>query len=279
MERILVTGASSYVGARIYSDLKKEFDVVGTYNSNKLFPELIELDITKPAETVHGIIKRIRPTIIVHVAANPYVSWCESNPVLAKKINEEGTKNIVDAANMVNARLIYISSFFARNPTTLYGKTKLAGEEFTKKTKTGFIILRPSLIIGFSPNTTSDRPFNRILKNITEKTPAVYDASWKFQPTWIGHISEIIRQIIKRGITGETIPISVPEIKSRFDIAKDILPSFGVEVAPKDAKDNSQVVIETQDKLKQLKLPQYSYKEIIKKVKEEITEYLEGNEL
>ena len=165
MERILITGANGYLGARLYSDLKKNFDVIGTYYKNKLFPEFIKLDVTKPAEVL-DVVEKAKPTIIVHVAANPSATWCEANPAIAKKINANGTKNIVNAANKVNAKVIYISSFAAINPDTIYGKTKLAGEKAVKKTTAGFIILRPSLIIGFSPNTANDRPFNRLLKNI-----------------------------------------------------------------------------------------------------------------
>ncbi|MFH1917254.1 MAG: hypothetical protein ABIJ21_08395 [Nanoarchaeota archaeon] len=45
--KILVTGASSYVGAGIYSWLKEKHSVKGTYNSNRLFPDLEFLDITQ----------------------------------------------------------------------------------------------------------------------------------------------------------------------------------------------------------------------------------------
>jgi dTDP-4-dehydrorhamnose reductase len=273
MQKILVTGASSYVGARLYCDLKKSFGVVGTYNSNRLFPELVNLDVTDRAAVVR-MAKKIKPSVVVHAAANPSAGWCESNPTLAVELNEGGTKNAVEAANAVNAKVIFISSFAAINPTTLYGKTKLAGEEAARGTKAGFVVLRPSLIIGLSPNTANDRPFNRILKNITEKTPAVYDTSWKFQPTSLSHLSEVVQKAIEGGITNETIPVFVPELKSRFDIARDILAPFGIEAAPKDAKDRSPVTIEKEDTLKRLGLPTYTYAEMIAGVKTEVSDYL-----
>jgi len=267
--KILIIGASSYVGARIYSDLKNKFNVTGTYNKNKLFKELIRLDITNSKEVIE-IIKKIKPEMIIHVAANPYANWCEQNQELAKDINENGTKYIVEAANLINAKIIFISSDRATVPINVYGKTKLASENYVKNTKKGFVILRPSLIIGLSPNTTNDRTFNKILKNITEKTPAIYDTSWKFQPTYLGHISEIIELIIKNNINKEIIPISAPELKTRFDIAKDILSKFNIEVISVDNKDKSPVVIGKQDKLKELGLPVYSYSEIIDKILKEI---------
>lgn len=45
--KILITGANSYVGARIYFDLSKELDVVGTYHASKLSKSFIELYISR----------------------------------------------------------------------------------------------------------------------------------------------------------------------------------------------------------------------------------------
>jgi len=267
--KILVVGASSYVGARIYFDLRKKFDVAGTYNKNKLFPEFFKLDITNSDEVIQ-IVTKVKPNVIIHVAANPSAIWCEANPELAIKLNEDGTKNIVDAANIVKSKVIYISTVAAIVPTNVYGRTKLAGEELVKNTKNGFVVLRPSLIIGFSPNTTNDRPFNRILRNIDEKSLAIYDTSWKFQPTWLGHISEVIQILIEKNITNEIIPIAIPELKSRFDIAKDILVEFNISVTPKNDNDKTPVIQISQDKLEQLGLPQYTYSEIIIKIISEI---------
>jgi dTDP-4-dehydrorhamnose reductase len=267
--KVLITGASSYVGARIYFDLKKKFDVVGTYHKTRLFKEFVSLDITNRDKVIQTV-KMLKPEVIVHVVANPSAKWCEENPELAAQINEGGTKNIVDAANLIKAKVIYISSLAAVSQTGIYAKTKLAGEELVKNVKNGFVILRPSLIIGLSPNTTNDRLFNRILKNIDEKVPAIYDTSWKFRPSWLGHISEVIKIIIEKDIKNEIIPITVRELKSRFDVANDILSQFGISVKPKNDNDKTPVIAVYQNKLKELNLPEYTYPEIISKITDEI---------
>ncbi len=267
--KILITGASSYVGAEIYTYLKDKFEVVGTYNSNKLFEELQQLDITHK-EDVESVISKANPDYVIHIAAVASGGWCDKNEDLTKDINEKGTENVVEAANNVNAKVIYISSFSAIYPTSLYGKTKLAGEEFVKKAKAGFNILQPSLIMGYSPNTKNDRPFNRLLNNLLEKTPAVYDSSWKFQATYLRHISEIILKIIESNISNQTIPIAVPELTSRFKLAKDILSPFGIEVTEEDQNKETPVYSEDLSKLKELGLPEYSYSEMIENIIQEI---------
>lgn len=270
--KILITGASSYVGAKIYTDLKDKFETTGTYFSNKLFDELEKLDITNQEE-VDDLVSNISPKIIIHVAANASGGWCDKNPDKAKSINENGTKYIVEAANKINSKVIYISSFAAINPTIFYGETKLHGEDFVKEAKAGFNILRPSLIVGYSPNTTNDRPFNRLLKNLTEHTPAIYDLSWKFQPTYLRHISEVIQKLIELNIDNKIIPIAVPELKSRFDLAKDILTPFNIEVKSEDKEDKSPVFSENLSILNELNLPEYTYSELVDNIIQEIKDH------
>jgi len=265
---ILLTGASSYVGARLYFDLKRSFDVTGTYHSTRLSRDFVELDITQQKDVIE-IARKIKPDVIVHAAGNPNTRWCEANPRDAEAINEKGTKHVVDAANAVDAGVIYISSVAAIDPVNVYGRTKLAGEEHVKNAA-WFDILKPSLIIGYSPNTTNDRPFNRLLRNIDDGTPAVYDTSWKFQPTWLGHISEVIKGIIERKIENRIIPITVPELKTRYEVARDILSPFGIHIAPRDDNDKTPVVKVGQDMLKEIGLPTYRYSQIIEKIVDEI---------
>lgn len=267
--KILLTGASSYVGARLYFDLKQTFDVVGTYNNAQLSKKFLKLDVTSP-EDIKKIIHEQKPTIILHAASNANARWCEANPKEAYTLNEAATKAIVESANDLHTKVILISSFAAINPNNVYGKTKQISEEHVKKTKAGYVIIRPSLVVGFSPNTTNDRPFNRFLKNLDEKTPAVYDTSWKFQPSYTRHISEVITQVIKKNIVNQTIPVAVPDLKTRFDLAKDILKPFGIEVTPADLNDPTPTAQTDLTILQTLGLPQYSYQEMIENIIEEI---------
>lgn len=274
--KILITGASSYVGAKLYADLKLKYDVTGTYNTNKLFPELIHLDLSKEKE-IAQVINSIMPNVIIHVAANASAIWCDQNPTEATALNETATQYIVNTANKIDSKVVYISSFAAITATNLYSKTKANSEQLVKQAKNGWLILQPSLILGLSPNTTNDRPFNRILKNIMHKTPAVYDTSWKFQATYLKHLEQVLEQCLTRNIYGEVLPVAIPELKSRYDFAKDILNEFNINAKGEDKKDLTPIFENNLSKLKQLNLPTYTYNEMIQEIKKEIQNYLSTN--
>ena len=83
-----------------------------------------------------------RPDVIVHAAAWTAVDACEGDPERARRVNTEGTRNIVDAARAVDARVVYFSTDYVfdgekpdpyvetdtPNPKSEYGRSKLGGE-------------------------------------------------------------------------------------------------------------------------------------------------------
>lgn len=267
-KRMLIIGANSYVGARLYIDLSKEFEIQGSFHKTLLFPELIELDLTNEAQTIKKI-QDIKSDIIIQVSAVPSIGKCKEDKDYAFKLNVGGTKTLVNAANKIGAKVVYISSVAAQDPKEIYDITKFQAEEIVKTTESGFLILRSGLLIGQSPNTSNTRFHNFLLKNIKEKTKTEYDNLYKLQPTWLGHLSEVITKLAKREDWNHLVPITVKELKTRFEIATDILKNFGVECKP-ITKGKTGMIKVTQVKLKKLNLPIYDYSDILAKTIEEI---------
>ncbi len=267
--KLLLIGASSYLGARLYRDLKQHHDVVGTFSSHNLSDEYVHLDVTD-VSAVSTVISDIFPDVIIHAANNASPAWCEAHPDEAIRVNQTSMNYIIDAARTTSASVIYISSYSAVDMSTVYGRTKHEAESLLKKSGVRYLIIRPSLILGVSPNSTSDRSFNKMLRHLEAKSDVVYDTTWKFQPTYIGHISAVIHHSLESGIWGETIPVGTADLKTRFDVARDILGAFGITVGVLDADDHGVVLTEDLTKLRSLHLPEYSYDDMIQLIIGEI---------
>lgn len=219
---------------------------------------------------VNDFIFNLKPDVVVHLANNASTKWCEKNPDLAKCINEYATEYIVEALKKINSKIIYISSF-AAFVDTVYGKTKKASEDFIKQSCIEYCILRPSLIVGFSPNTKNDRGLNRFLVNLDNNIPAEYDMSWNFQPTSLNHLAKVIDEVIERGLWKTIIPVATQQTTTRYNLAKDILEPFGVNVTAIDEKDTTPVTtFPIESELKKLELVTYSYKMLIEEIIDEI---------
>ncbi len=267
--KVLLLGASSYLGARLYLELRNTFDLIGTYASHNVSDKLIPLDVTR-REDVISLVQNVKPDVIIHAANNANPVWCEQHSEDAILVNQISMNYIISAAHKVNSRLFYISSFSADDDTTVYGKTKHASEEALRQSGLEYLIIRPSLILGMSPNTTSDRSFNRILKQIHSVTSVEYDTEWKFQPTYIKHIADVIKDSLTRGLFGYTIPVAVKDMKSRFEVCSDLLTPFGISVVPAQNSDHGAIMTDDLETLSKLNLPEYTYEDMIAHIIEEI---------
>lgn len=221
--KIIILGASSYLGARIFQDLNSldNLSLSWTYFWNKLFPELHFLDITSSAELESYLIAQ-KPDIVIHCASNANAKRCSENPEQAKLLNITSTKNIIDICKSINCSLIYLSSI-AYYFDSLYWESKRLCESYISTSELQYLILRPSLILGSSPNTTNDRPHNRFLKTLVENTETEYDNSWEFEPTYIGDISRIIIHCIVGNIRNTTLEVTSPFKTTRYKIWKELL--------------------------------------------------------
>lgn len=101
MQKILVTGASGFVGSRFVSRWALQYDL--------LTPSHAELDICDAA-SVDAYVARNSPDVILHCAALANTWYCEQHPEESYRVNVEGTVNLARAARNYGAKLVFFSS-------------------------------------------------------------------------------------------------------------------------------------------------------------------------
>jgi len=153
-QKVLITGANGQLGKELVELFTaKGFEVYG-FGRDKM-------DITKQAQ-VQEVISTLKPNIILHSAAHTKVDLAESEPEQAFLINAYGTRNVAVAADAVGAKLVYVSTdyvfdgttdepyseFSPTSPLGVYGKSKLAGEQFVRDLHSKFFIVRTSWVYG-----------------------------------------------------------------------------------------------------------------------------------
>ncbi len=123
--------------------------------------DLPELDI-RNAGRCAALVRETGPDVIVHAAALTDVDYCESHAEEAFTINGIGTGNVAAAARAAGALLVYYSTDYifdgtktepyreedAPNPLSVYGKSKLRGEEQVRRHCLEHLILRTSWLFG-----------------------------------------------------------------------------------------------------------------------------------
>ena len=150
MKRLLITGASGFLGSRIAEFYKGKYEIDT--------PTHREMDITDE-ESVACRIAGLRPDIIVHCAAVSDTGRCEREPETSWKINVEGSVNIAKAARQNQATGLICSSdqvYFGSSldgphseyeeitPCHLYGRQKHEAEEACLTVNSDCVLLRLS---------------------------------------------------------------------------------------------------------------------------------------
>lgn len=142
--------------------LNPEIDYRSVELKDKYNLEFDALDITDK-DAVSKLINEVKPDVIYHCAAWTNVDGAEENYDACYNVNVTGTKNLVEAAKEVGAKIVYISSDYVFdgtkegyyieedkvNPLSVYGKTKYLGEEEARCYDKHFIV-RISWVYGIN---------------------------------------------------------------------------------------------------------------------------------
>ncbi|MBQ8940343.1 MAG: dTDP-4-dehydrorhamnose reductase [Firmicutes bacterium] len=175
--KFFVTGVGGQLGHDVVNELAKRghnavgSDIAPQYsgindNSAVTKAEYIALDITDK-NAVSAVIENVKPDGIVHCAAWTAVDAAEDEENKAKvfAINEQGTKNIAEAAKTVDAKMIYISTDYVFDgqgtepwkadckdykPLNVYGESKLGGELAVSGTLDKYFIVRIAWVFGLN---------------------------------------------------------------------------------------------------------------------------------
>jgi dTDP-4-dehydrorhamnose reductase len=164
--KVAITGAAGLLGHGLVEVFGRRHDVVALTRG--------EVDITN-ADQVRAAFAKSRPDIVVHAAAIPDLDECEANPPKAVRVNVDGTQHIVDAAGAIGAAVAYTSTdavfdgkkqtpYTESDPTdppTVYGRTKLFGEEIVRSSPSHWIF-RVSVLFGPGKTNFIDKGLRKL---------------------------------------------------------------------------------------------------------------------
>src|SRR5690606_28132459 len=115
------------------------------------------LDLTNP-QAIEALVNELQPSVIINAAAYTAVDRAETEPELAHLVNHHAVAALATAAARNNARLIHISTDYvfdgstkppycetdATAPASVYGQSKLAGEQAFVTSEARGVIVRTS---------------------------------------------------------------------------------------------------------------------------------------
>ncbi|WP_421847905.1 dTDP-4-dehydrorhamnose reductase [Marinomonas sp.] len=192
--RILLTGKNGQLG-RCFQDVIKNTELA-------LFAfDSAELDITN-AQNIDQVVRQTKPDIIVNAAAYTAVDKAETDSETAYLVNATGPCLLAEQAARLNIPLIHISTDYVfdgeavepykpsdvTNPQSVYGASKLAGEESVTATCDKYIILRTAWVFSEYGNNF----VKTMLRLAKERDSLGVVADQYGSPTYAGDIASAI---------------------------------------------------------------------------------------
>lgn len=201
--KILITGSNGMLGHDLIEVLKDDHELILTTSKT--------LDITD-RDRVIGFIVENSPDIVINSAAYTNVDGCEENQELAYAVNGDGVKNLALACSEVDCPLVHISTDYVFKgdntrpwieddeigPISVYGKSKLKGEEAILEILDKFFIVRTAWLYGINGGNFP-KTMMELAKNHSEIT-VVYDEVGT--PTYTPDLAEAISQLIETDYYG-----------------------------------------------------------------------------
>ena len=201
--KILITGSNGMLGHDLSEALSDNHELLLTTSKT--------LDITDERQVMDAICNE-KPDIVINSAAYTNVDGCEENPDLAYDVNGKGVENLALACRKIDCALVHISTDYVFDgsatqpipedgeigPISVYGKSKLKGEEAILEILDKYFIVRTAWLYGINGGNFP-KTMLELAKDHSELT-VVYDEVGT--PTYTSDLADAIAELIETDYYG-----------------------------------------------------------------------------
>ncbi len=275
---ILITGDAGFIGKRLVSLLETFSEVVGY--------DLQRGEDIRDSNKLWTVFEEIKPEIVIHLAAKTGVRKSKLFPEEYISTNITGTHNIVESCEMFGVKkLIFFSSSSVfgntippvsettiKNPISLYGITKVAGEQLVMASKIPSVIVRPFTVYG--ENGRKDSVLWRWIEQVKLGSPlTIYGDGRSYRGyVYIEDLIEVVSKLVQMiwPWNKEDFNIGGSEIIYLDDIIKifrRIFPSLREEWTPSQEGDIYQQYANTEKAKRILRFdPEPRFFEVVERI-------------
>ena len=234
---IFLTGGGGFLGGNILRDVSSKINVIAVDTQktviNRENISCVVMDLTDTS-SLFDILNKSKPDVIIHTAAISDIDFCEANQDIAKKVNVDVTKALVDYCSANDMKMIYFSSdsvfdgkkggYKAEDkpePLQYYGRTKVIGEQYVTNNLRKWNIIRPSLIMGLPIHDFGNSFLWRMIKDMKADKAVAFPQEEIRSPVDAVTLSNAVLELADSDING-IFHLSGNTRLSRYDMAKRI---------------------------------------------------------
>ncbi len=245
MKTILITGVSGYIAPYLCKALlfKGGCKLFGVYNSHK--PGLdgvehIQCDLANPEE-LNRVFEEVKPDIVYHLASVTPTRITTQKDDYISHFNGEVTAQVAMLCKQTGALMIYTSTDLVykagvnlredsspTEPLTIYAKTKLEGEVAVRESGVKHVILRTSLVYGFTLSSYTSF-FDVAYKTLSEgKELRAFTDQFR-NAIYVEDAAAILAALPAKYKHNDVVNFCGAEYLSRYDMCMGMCEVFGFE--------------------------------------------------
>lgn len=234
MTRLLVTGASGYLGGHLLAVAAAQgWEVHGTYFSRPFTPShgaAHRLDLSQPA-AVEALLAAIAPDAIVHTA-------CSNRDPANVAAIEPAARHLARAAHRQGFRLVHVSTDMVFDgehapyaddapptPKGAYGRAKAAAEASVRAHCPSAAIARPSLIWSLEP---LDRQTAWLVEGMRRGERLTLFTDELRCPVHLHDLAAALLELAAHPELGGPFNLGGPQALSRWDFGLQLLAALGL---------------------------------------------------
>jgi dTDP-4-dehydrorhamnose reductase len=232
--RVLITGAGGQLGCDLvvaFEEQPARRDVIAADHQ--------ALDVGS-REAVLQLVDAVSPDIIVHAGAWTAVDACEGDPDRAYRVNALGTRHVAEAARLVGAHVVYVSTDYvfdgcspapyqewdAVNPLSVYGRSKLGGERELTSLLPGATIVRSSWVCG----ANGANMVKTVLRLATERPELAFVDDQRGCPTFTEDLAAMVVRLAVSRLPG-LFHVTNQGPTTWYQFARDVIAAAGWDPA------------------------------------------------
>ncbi len=231
--RVLIAGAGGQLGRALQTVLNGHEFIALTHT---------QLDITRFDDTREAIAAH-HPDVVINAAAYNNVDRAETDQTAAIKVNAVGPRNLSVASGDIGAAFVHVSTdyvfdgaanrpyheFDQTNPISVYGRSKMAGEQTAAAHNHRHYIVRTSWVFH-----TEGENFPKAMLAQSHRDEVRVVSDQYGAPTYAPHLAAAIMRLSQTGAYG-TYHLAGAAAASRYEMTLKLYQLFGINTVVRPA--------------------------------------------